>query len=486
MQRDAGRPWFWVPLCLMLALRPQPTYAATAIVVDPAAAGPILSSKILGMNMANWFDQTRPGIADALKAAGIRSARWPGGSASDRFHWQSNTACKGAYIHSNASFDDFMTHVAQPAGLDVAVTVNYGSNVTCTAGGDPAEAAAWVAYARTHGDRISRWTVGNEVYGDWEYDLHSKPHDAATYARAVATGFYPAMKAADPNAQIGIVVAPDARPAWDPTVLEHARYDFVELHWYAQAPGKEDDRYLLTRAPQALVAQLAALHDELRRAGHANTPIYLGELGSVAFNPGKQTTSITQALFAGEILGELMDAGLERATWWLGFGGCSDATTGNFSSRLYGLQDFAGYMVFSDGTPEYGCPSAQPVPFGTLLPTARAFQLFALVAHDGEHVIGVTLHGDSELLRAYAATHDSGMAVVLFNLDPMRAMPVSLAVKGRRTAASVAINTYDKAIYDELARGVWAEPTEATLGPTTLPMAMTLPPWSISVVRLSP
>jgi hypothetical protein len=455
------------------------------VTVDPAAIGAPVTSRIIGMNAGNWTDQTQPGMAAAFAAAGIRSTRWPGGSQSDQYHWQSNAGCPGAFINGHASFTDFLEHIVDPAGLELTMTVNYGSDPACKAGADPAEAAGWVAYARAHGIRVSRWTVGNEVYGSWEYDLHPAPHDAATYADAVASGFYPAMKDADPMAQVGVVVSPGWPPGWDRIVLARAKYDFVELHWYAQQPGQENDAYLLTQAPGVFAGKLAALRDELRRAGRAGTPIYAGELGSVTDKPGKQTMSITQALFAGQMLGELMLAGVESAAWWTGFGPCSDARTGNFSSQLYGLQDFGGYMVFADGIPEDRCPSARPVPFGTLLPTARAFQLFALVARDGEHSLGVTLGGDAASLRAYALTQGSGTAVVLFNLDPAEALAVRLAVAGRSDAGSVVVNVYDKAIYDETGADVWAGPTETALGARSLPLALSLPPWSMSVVRLS-
>ncbi len=221
----------WLRLLLPLALCAQPAAVAQGIAtvtVDPAAMGPAITDRIMGMNSANWFDQTQPGLADALQDVGVAATRWPGGSAADTFHWASNTACNGAYIHGGASFDDFVTHVVRPARLDLAITLDYGSDPACKAGGDPGEAAGWVAYARKAGIAVSHWTVGNEVYGPWEYDLHPIPHDAATYASSVASGFYPAIKAADPQAQVGVVVSPGWRPDWDAIVLAQARYDFVE------------------------------------------------------------------------------------------------------------------------------------------------------------------------------------------------------------------------------------------------------------------
>jgi len=293
------------------------------------------------------------------------------------------------------------------------------------------------------------------------------------------------MKAANASAKIGVVVNPGWQPAWDPTVLAQAKYDFVEYHWYAQQPGQESDGYLLTQAPQDFTTQINALKSELASSGHADTPIMVGELGSVAYNPGKQTSSITQSLFAGQVLGEMMNDGIARATWWIGFGGCADAGSGNFSSSLYGWQNFGGYMVFSDGTPEYGCSSATSVPIGTPLTTARAFQLAALVADAGEHALAVTLGGSSGNLRAYALTHGTGTALMLFNLDEAATLPVSVSVDGVASVSSLIINTYDKALYDQSQNNVWASPSQSRLGKQPLPGTVTLQPWSMPVIRLT-
>src|SRR5580704_8732259 len=314
-----------------------PTTTSATVTLHSSQKGAVISNQVLGANMAVWWDVTQSGTAQSFSSSGFKAVRWPGGSDSDAYHWQSNSLCAGGYANSNDTFDNFMQQFAVPAHLSVSVTLNYGSNIACNAGGDPTEAAAWVDYANnTKNYKVKYWTVGNEEYGSWEYDLHSKPHDAATYANAVATGFYPDIKAKDPSAQVGVVVEPGWNPAWDPTVLASAKYDFVELHYYAQTPGQETDSYLLTQAPQALTSAVQSLQTELKTAGKATTPIYLGELGSVYANPGKQSTSITQSLFAGQVLAELMNDGVFRSTWWLGYGGCSDSSNGNFSDSLYG------------------------------------------------------------------------------------------------------------------------------------------------------
>jgi hypothetical protein len=217
-------------------------------------------------------------------------------------------------------------------------------------------------------------------------------------------------------------------------------------------------------------------------------------MGSVYGTPGKQTMSITQALFAGQELGEMMNDGISRATWWIGYGGCADASFGaNFSSSLYGWQDFGGYMLFSDGLTDYYECTNETLAAGILLPTARAFQLFSNVAVTGENVLTATVSGDTADVIAYAATHSGGTALVLFNRNETASQQVSIALSGQTTAPSATEITYDKAIYDlsgsptgtipdPAGTDTWAPPTTTTISSPTLPLTLTLAPWSMNVV----
>jgi hypothetical protein len=460
------------------------TAITSTISVDQASLGPAISDKLLGMNMAAWYDPTTSAVVPAFQAAGIKAVRWPGGSWSDDYHWATNTMC-GNTPNTNATFANFVNDLVNPGGFDVALTANYGTNAACTGPGDPAEAAAWITQAKSINAHVTHMTVGNEEYGTWEDDLHPKKNDAATYAAAVGTastsGYYSLIKAADPSVLVGVVVNPGNLPAWDPTVLANAKYDFVEDHFYPQAPGSESDTYLVQKAAQDLTGQLNMLKSELAAAGKPNTPIYVGEIGSVYSNPGKQSLSITQGLYAGQALGEMMNDGVARVTWWIGFGNCN-GTQGNISSSLYGWQNFGGYNIFADGPTDAPCAGAGPI--GTMSPTARAFQLFSKVAVNGESVLTASVTGDPTNVRAYAATSNGGTVLVLFNLNQSAVAPVSLSLSAQTTSSDVVVETYSKALYDQSKNNVWAEPTSTDLGAKSLPLSLTLDPWSMNVVTI--
>jgi alpha-L-arabinofuranosidase len=355
---------------------------------------------------------------------------------------------------------------------------------------------------------VSHMTVGNEEYGTWETDLHSTPNDPTIYAAAVvgSSGYYDLIKAASPSTLVGVDV--DASAGWDDTVLANAKgsYDFVEYHYYPETPGQENDTTLIDDDAQALTTYINTIKTELTKYGTSGTPIYVGEIGAPYSNPGKQSWSITQGLYAGQVLGEMMNDGVSRLTWWIGFGNCN-GQAGNDSSSLYGWQDFGAYNIFSDGTtdsPADEC-DGNVIPIGTMSPTAEAFNLYQHVAVNGEYVLTPSITGDSTDVRAYAATHGTGTstpgyALVLINRNETTPETVVVSLSGLSSSTDVSVETYDKEIYDytntncaldpsctvdpnhNYSTAVWAPPTTTDMGSQALPFTLTLQPWSMNVV----
>jgi hypothetical protein len=506
----------------------------TSVTVNQSSKGPAVTNQILGLNMAEWYDFTGSAstIVNAYQNAGIAALRWPGGSDSDLYHWNGTSAtipakgtaptpsaCEGAYADSNANYLNFIDDLenAITGGFDIALTADYGTNPTCTGGGEPSEAANWVSYAYANGGTVSHVTVGNEVYGSWEEDMHASPHNPTTYADAVmgTGGYYDLIKAANSTTQVGVVVDADCTTSngctdgWDSTVLSTAAgyYDFVEYHFYPQysPPSVTSDTLLVYSAAQSFTYNINTIKTELATANAPNTPIYVGELGANSANPGTQSWSITQGLYAGQILGEAMSDGVARLTWWIGLGNClgSADITGtngfnNNNSSLYGWQNTWGsYDVISDA--DASCPGAGLI--GTMSPTAIAFQLFSYVAVNGQNVLPAKVAGDTNDVRAYAATNSKGTALVLFNLNETTAQTVVVTLSNESSSPGITEYTYDKEMYDytnpncatdptctydpnhNYSSGVdWVGPTTTALGAQALPLTVTLQPWSMNVV----
>ncbi|MGO8760324.1 MAG: hypothetical protein ACLQG3_19590 [Terracidiphilus sp.] len=481
----------------------------TSVTVNQSTLGPAVTDQILGMNLAAWYDVVGNATAvdGAFAQAGIQAIRWPGGSWSDEYHWTPNSSSTLPFMCENNSsgvpngsttwggystFAEFVTSIVQGGSYDLALTADYGTDPACTGPGDPTEAAAWVAAAVADGIHVSHVTVGNEEYGTWETDLHTAPHNPTTYANATVTGYYPDIKAADSSTKVGVDVEPSYAP-WDQDVMSGAKgsYDFVEYHYYPETPGEESDTFLVQKAAQQLTTNIDTIKSELTKWGTSDTPIYVGEIGGPYSNPGKQSWSITQGLYAGQVLGEMMNDGVSRLTWWIGFGNCN-GQAGNLSTSLYGWQDFGAYNVFSDGPTETACPDAGAI--GAMSPTARAFQLFSNVAVTGENVLTPTVVGDTTDVVAYAATHSGGTALVLFNRNETVSEPVLITLSEETsTSPGVTVETYSKAIYDlsgsptgtfpdPSGTSTWAAPSITSLGEQSLPLSLTLAPWSMNVV----
>jgi len=104
----------------------------------------------IGVNTSVYYNNMGASyISPALDNTGVSIIRYPGGNYSDIYHWTNNTAT-GGYAASGSNFGTFATNILDASnGLTKQgmVTIDYGSSLNNTMGGQPDEAAAWVAYA---------------------------------------------------------------------------------------------------------------------------------------------------------------------------------------------------------------------------------------------------------------------------------------------------------------------------------------------------
>ncbi|HET9013982.1 MAG TPA: hypothetical protein VFN57_00175 [Thermomicrobiaceae bacterium] len=378
----------------------RPTLASATITVDPTVAQATVGPVAVGLNTAVWDghlqDAAVPGL---LAGVGTKLLRFPGGSTADVYHWQTNSITPGqaGYANPANTFDSFMQHVARPAGAQAMVTVNYGSNAAGTGGGDPREAAAWVNYANNvqhYG--VKYWEIGNEIYGNgyygsaWEVDLHGD-HSPTAYAEN-ALAYIQAMKAEDPTIQVGLVLTapgnwPDGQgpQVWNPTVLAIAcdAADFVSVHWYAQQPGSETDSGLLASSGQipGMVSQLRSELNQYCGAHAAQMGIMVTESNSVAYNPGKQTTSVVNGLFLAQDYLSWLQAGVQNVTWWDLHNG--SAFGNNDSGSLLGTADYGDYGVLSNAS------TGEP-PANTPFPSYTALQVLSRAVTAGATFVATT------------------------------------------------------------------------------------------------
>src|SRR5438552_3251783 len=388
----------------------------------------VLPSTAIGINNAVWDSHLLdPVVPDLLKNAGVKIMRFPGGSTSDTYHWQTNTAEPGGTSAGASNFDAFMG-VVQKVEASPMITVNYGS-------GTPAEAAAWVQYANiTKHYNIKYWEIGNELYGNgtyganWEYDLHTQK-GATAYANNTLQ-FIQAMKAIDPSIKIGVVLTipgdwPDNVIAagdpsdWNHTVLSilGKQLDFADQHWYADytAPGTESDPILLNNAAQAIPEKVAATRAELVQYGGkkaASIPIMITETNSVPYNPGKQTVSLVNALFLTTDYMNWLEHGVVNVDWWDTHN--SIVTYGNNSATLYGTTQYGDYGLLSVG----GTDGTQREPAAnTPFPPYYGLQMVHYLIGNGGTMLANT--SNQGMIEVHVVRHPgSKLSIMLINKDP--------------------------------------------------------------------
>jgi hypothetical protein len=413
-------------LCCLIAAT-----ATAQIVVDAQRVVRTVPAGFFGINAAIWDDQfVSPATKEVLTKMPVRMLRFPGGSASDEYHFLANRS-EGSTFPWPLDFNKF-AQTATDLGVDVMITVNYGTST-------PEEGASWVEYANVNYHRGFRyWEIGNEVYGSWETDKHTRPHDPKTYAEAAAT-YMTLMKRFDPSIRIGIPVVPgeDAfanydeevvtnprtgidHKGWTPIVLSRLRElgalpDFVSYHRYEYDYNDEDDARLLTSAgtwKSDIAALRQMLNDYAGDAGRA-IEILCTENNSVSSRPGKQTVSLVNALYLADSLGQALQTEVGRVLWW-------DLRNGkefsnNNSPLLYGWRTYGDYGVISPADERY--------------PTSYAAELFASFAQPGDVVIEAT--SSSTSLSAYAVKRSDGsIAILLINKSRDQATDATIQFKG--------------------------------------------------------
>jgi hypothetical protein len=476
-----------------------------------------VNKNVFGANLINFRDLTSGNtnystMIATFQNANFGMARWPGGGLSDYYHWQTNSFSSCAQTAygpptSLTTFDQFMQQVAQPLGLDVNITVNYGSNATCTGGGDPNEAAAWVNYANNQMHYgVKYWSIGNEQYYGSpilgptpttpDFNVSSSApgsEGSATYANLIATQFYPLMKAMDPSIQVGVdLVVPDNNVSsrtvpWDSTVLANAKFDFVEVHWYGASPPNVaiSDPALLTSGVSYFTSALAQLQSELAAAGKANTPIYVGEWGIPGPNGGSpQDITIVGGLYTALVLGELTKGGIGMAGVWEGFasGPCVPSPPGDYSWQSWYTSSL--FEAIAGGT-NPACPSVVQPPLGTAFPRANAIHVVQQAFKGGDTVFAPTVSSSLATVKAYGARRGSGYGLLLINIDQINAVTTTVGIVNDTRTFNASTLVYGKAQYDNSQNNVWTAPVSQSLGNVAGSFSITLPQWSITAITLS-
>jgi alpha-L-arabinofuranosidase len=437
--------------------------------VEAAQVVRSVDARMFGMNTAIWdpiFDT--PDTVVLLRELGVQALRFPGGSLSDAYHWASHTSI-GRSRAWPASFANFV-HVATNIQAEVFLTVNYGS-------GTPEEAAAWVRCANgTNNCGFKYWEIGNENYGDWEYDEYSTAHDPLVYATRTKE-FFNQMKAADPAIKIGVVVAAEGYRDWTPKMLAQLKQlgvtpDFVIHHLYPQYAGGENDARLLQSTAQ-WTADATKLRAQLKNCfgdGHTHIELICTENNSVSEKMGKQTTSLVNGLYLADSFGQIAQTEFNSFLWW-DFRNMQESNHNNRSS-LYGWRPYGDHGILSGHQTRY--------------PTFYTFKLLTHFARGGDRIVRAT--SDHKLLSVYAARRASGdLSLLVINKSPSATAKANISIADFQPASAATLYSYGIPQDDAARTGTGSEDiAESRLTGAAARFPGLFAPYSASVIVLSP
>lgn len=164
-----------------------------------------VSDRFWGTNFLFWIEDDESlsdgKILNGLKGLDCSVLRYPGGTAADNYHWQTNTLDNDSVFpyeggEEQSDFDEFMTFCSN-LGAEPLLVVNTQSWFARNdIEGGIKEAVDWVRYCKEKGYDVKYWEIGNETY--WH------PIMTASEYGELASLYSKAMKAVNPDILIGV------------------------------------------------------------------------------------------------------------------------------------------------------------------------------------------------------------------------------------------------------------------------------------------
>jgi Immunoglobulin domain len=490
--------------------------------VDASKTLRTVDGRTLGMNVACWdwnLGNTPSAVSASesiLSGLGTGALRYPGGGTADQYFWRTNQVENvdssghglGTYWQAGTDYPTFAA-INKAVGSQAFITVNYGTDTADSA-------AAWVADAKAKGYGLKYWEVGNECYGTWEADNNVPAHDPVEYATRFAD-YFTKMKAADPTIKVGAVITTTtegqgnyvypSEAVTDPaTSKSHTEWNYVVLgtlkakgvmpdflicHRYEQNAGQENDATLLTLAGSATsgwaadASMLRTVANDFYGSSATGIELCVTENNSVHNNPGKQTVSLVNALYAADSFGSLLQTEFNSLLWWAFRNGPnldnSNKPTGNLSSSLYGWLNFGDYGIIA--TSPSPAPSGYPS-LNTPFSPYYAWHILSKFAAQGDTVVSAS--SDNTLVAAYAVTkQDGSLSLMLINKSPTQTTTATISLNHFTPKASGTSYTYGITQDNAAKSGTGsADIAQGTVSNYASTFTASLSPYSITVLNL--
>lgn len=340
-----------------------PTATSSTVTVDYAKVITKIPSAIYGNNANLWSGKmiTNPTLVSDIKNLKPNIIRFPGGSISDIYFWNTDkipstapsklvkadgtTEDSGFWFGKNdadwtISLDNYYQLLQQTNSKGI-ITINYGYARYGT-GANPVTDAAklaadWVTYDN---GRTQYWEIGNEVFADWEasYRINTANNKDgqpellngqlyAQHFKIIADAMRKAAAAVgNSNIKIGAIMVettpasylPDCHKTWNDKLLKNidGKADYYVIHNYytnynTNAPAAE-----ILETPKKVTADMMSFcKNALTTTGNEIKPFALDEWN--IFSTGsKQQVSHINGMHATLLLGEVLKNKIGLAARW--------------------------------------------------------------------------------------------------------------------------------------------------------------------------
>ncbi|HEX2848781.1 MAG TPA: alpha-L-arabinofuranosidase [Chitinophagaceae bacterium] len=414
-----------------------PAAASYTVTIDYSDVITKIPRSLFGNNANTWMTQmvTEPGLMTDIKNLHPHIIRFPGGSISDIFFWNSQpgvppvdapagllnaagaSAAAGYWFGKNnanwtLSVDNYYS-MLQQTGNQGIITVNYGYARYGTSA-NPVAAAAHLAadWVRYDNGRTKYWEVGNENFGDWEagYRINlADNHDGqpeyvsgqlyGQHFRVFADSMRKAAAETGKTIHIGAVTVEAESPTW--ATATHRNWntgmlgaagnsaDFFVIHsYYTPFNTNSNATDILNSATTETKKNIDFVINALQTAAK---PVVLDEWNIFATG-SKQPVSHINGLHADLLLGELMKNKYGMACRW-------DLANGWDNGNDHGM--------FNNGDEPDGVPRWNPRPVFYHMYYFRKFL--------GDRLLSSSVANTADIV-SYASSFSSGdLGVALIN-----------------------------------------------------------------------
>lgn len=460
---------------------PRNTFLLAAVFDGPGS----LDLDLVTLYPDDAVDGFDPQALTQLRELNTGWVRWPGGNYASDYHWTDGVGPRDlrpstpnpSWPGLNPNFvgtDEFL-QLGERLGFDVMITVNAGS-------GTAEEAARWVEYV--NGDTstvlgrlrarnghpepydVRYWNIGNELWGHWQVG-YTNPEE---YARRYAA-FAQAMREVDPsihviaNAHGGHSESPP--DPWNRPLLEHygEELETLDIHTYVSVPNDAghspaEQAFLLSAIPLSYEQWLAEFRQDLVRRGLEDVRVIVGEYNASTRSGDPAMDDVADLLVYGAYLHAYMRQG--------------------------------EYVTGANAT-EYSAFNPRALPFDRMHPRYDLFRIYA--SHAGTVPVEATLETpvrqqpnqvgrdvlpifNLPVVDAVALRDTAGgsLGISLINRNMEEAVPVEVRVEGYQPGSDARWF-----LFQGDGDGVREQTLDA--GAT---MSLTLPPHSVSLLKLYP